>query len=177
MFGRSKVAKSQAWFSGLQAYAESGGEESLTAQVELTEFRFRPAALSPPRDRRGAPAVLNAPNRASVRRAVHDSCRRHPRGLGRDSGPLPLRVSCQGSGRTRRSWLWEGTFFRAKGSPSDLNRRDGGSEAQALAALAPRVVGTCAAALVVVAHSPRSWATAQERRMCRSATLQIRRRE
>ena len=45
MFGRSKVAKSQAWLSGLQAYAESGGEESLAAQVELTEFKLRPAAL------------------------------------------------------------------------------------------------------------------------------------
>lgn len=45
MFGQNKVAKSQAWLSGLQAYAESGGEESLTAQVELTEFKFRPASL------------------------------------------------------------------------------------------------------------------------------------
>ena len=45
MFGKNKVAKSQAWLSGLQAYAESGGEESLTAQVELTEFKVRPASL------------------------------------------------------------------------------------------------------------------------------------
>lgn len=45
MFGQNRVAKSQAWLSGLQAYVESGGEESLTAQVELTEFKLRPAAL------------------------------------------------------------------------------------------------------------------------------------
>lgn len=45
MFGQNKVAKSQAWLRGLQAYAESGGEESLTVQVELTEFKSRPASL------------------------------------------------------------------------------------------------------------------------------------
>ncbi len=45
MFQQNKIAKSQAWLNGLQAYAESGGEESLTAQVELTEFKDRPASL------------------------------------------------------------------------------------------------------------------------------------
>jgi hypothetical protein len=45
MFGKNKIVRSQAWLSGLQTYAETGGEESLTAQVELTEFRVRPASL------------------------------------------------------------------------------------------------------------------------------------
>lgn len=46
MLGRKKVAKSQAWLSGLHAYAESGGEKSLSAQVEVTEFKWStPAAL------------------------------------------------------------------------------------------------------------------------------------
>jgi hypothetical protein len=45
MFGKNKIVRSQAWLSGLQAYAETGGEESLTAQVELTEFKDRQASL------------------------------------------------------------------------------------------------------------------------------------
>lgn len=45
MFGSKKVVKSQVWLGGLQAYADSGGEEKLSAQVELTELKSRPGAL------------------------------------------------------------------------------------------------------------------------------------
>lgn len=45
LFSSNVVAKSQVWLGGLSAYAESGGDESLSAQVELTETKSQPSAL------------------------------------------------------------------------------------------------------------------------------------
>jgi hypothetical protein len=46
MFGSKMVVKSQVWLAGLQAYAESEGEQRLSAQVEITEMKSRPFCAS-----------------------------------------------------------------------------------------------------------------------------------